>query len=60
MKKIYIQPVLKERNHAPVLMQSVSGGGTGSGDPTIDPNPDDGNDDNLSKKRNSEGWGTLW
>ena len=58
MKKIYIKPDTNYCFDAPLLMQNLSGGGTGEGDPTIGPDPDDDDDDNRTKSRND--WGILW
>ena len=55
-KKAYIQPVLKLTQFAPGLMEVPSSFPQGNGnDPVID-NPDD----ELSKKRHDDDWGSLW
>ena len=65
MKKTYIAPeteliclstglALQDR-----LMNSFSGGGTNSGDPTVNPDPDESEDDNQSNKYSNSLWDSF-
>ena len=51
-KKAYIIPGIKELDMESNLMETWSGGGNAQGDPQINPNPDNEEDDNRSRQRN--------
>jgi hypothetical protein len=58
MKKKYIIPAVKQFSIVTegVMQDVFSGGGTQQGDPTVNPDPDDSEDDNLSKSFNFSIW----
>ncbi len=59
MKK-YQQPLATSNDIAPLQLMDPTGGGTEPGEPVIDPNPDDSDEDPRSKDRNQGEWVSLW
>lgn len=58
--KKYQRPSAICSNTASLQLMTLSGGGTQPGDPIINPNPDDGDEDPRTKGRNQNFWGNLW
>jgi hypothetical protein len=58
--KTYQEPVASYSYIASLQLLTPTGGGTLPGEPQIDPNPDDSDEDPRSKDRNQGEWASLW